>query len=792
MNMKHRLLLLILLTFSIVAASQVRQPGIVREYNEKSAKTPLGGVELNVRSAGSTVSGRDGEFELEFQTLKAGDYVTVRRIEKPGYEIFNREAVEQWNINPDRPFTVVMCRTDRFRQLRDRYEKAASASYARQLKKDQAALDRLKAEGKVREEEYLTERQRLIEDYERQLDDLDSYVDRFTRIDLSELTGAEQEIIDLVGEGRMDEAIVRYEQLHIVDNLLDQLRKRDQVRSAIIRLEEEKASVRKSNDSLYAMADRHIQTLQLAGGKENNRKILSIYRKIADADTTNVKWLLKTGNFINHYIADYPLALEYYNKALRSAIAAGGPENPDAATAYNNIGYIHDTWKEYSKAIECYSKALEIFEKAYGPEYPGVGTALNNIGLAYKSQDDCSKALDYFEKALDVHVRIDGGENQSYAATCSNIGGVYLSMRDYAKALDFYQKAFVILENTAGMADPAAMTVRVNIGKAYTNLGEYSRAIDHYQKALAVAEKVYGREHPAVADIYGNLGEVTMILKDYPTAIGNYSNALEIYENIFGPEHADVARMCEMLGYAYCIQGKYVESLGYLERSSAIHEQLDGGEGERARSVQSMLISIYGMLGALSLEEMDLDSALGYFLKELTLEEKCHKGGDSKIAETSFYVGAVLNVREDYSRAIDYYKRTAGIYANEYGPGDLNVSIVQGAIYKCLAAMEDARGLESFMDGKAWILVVDEDSPATVQVLPGEYYLLELNGCDSFSGENLYEKASPQMRMTLMRDGMISDHIFMDDTGLDLALKNVVPADLSGIKGKYQEWKSSH
>ena len=95
---------------SLSASAQVVQKGVVVEYNEKAAKTALAGVEVRAQRAQSTVSDKKGSFVLDFPTLKAGDRVAVRRIEKPGYEIFNKEAVEQWNINPSQPFTVEMCR----------------------------------------------------------------------------------------------------------------------------------------------------------------------------------------------------------------------------------------------------------------------------------------------------------------------------------------------------------------------------------------------------------------------------------------------------------------------------------------------------------------------------------------------------------------------------------------------------------------------------------------------------------------------------------------------------------
>ena len=184
----NRAMALICLGLAFGAFAQVVQRGVVVEYNEKAAKTALAGVEVRAQRAQSTVSDKKGSFVLDFPTLKAGDRVAVRRIEKPGYEIFNKEAVEQWNIIPSQPFTGVKCRSDRFKRIRDGYERAASASYERQFRKEKSALEKERAAGKLREEEYEKELRTLQESYDSQLDKLENYVDRFARIDLSELS----------------------------------------------------------------------------------------------------------------------------------------------------------------------------------------------------------------------------------------------------------------------------------------------------------------------------------------------------------------------------------------------------------------------------------------------------------------------------------------------------------------------------------------------------------------------------------------------------------------------------
>ena len=87
--MRLALTILLFVLSSFLSSAQTVQKGIVEEYNGKAKKAPLAGVELNVRSAQSTVSDKGGVFSLQFQTGKPGQSVTVRRIEKLGYEIFN-------------------------------------------------------------------------------------------------------------------------------------------------------------------------------------------------------------------------------------------------------------------------------------------------------------------------------------------------------------------------------------------------------------------------------------------------------------------------------------------------------------------------------------------------------------------------------------------------------------------------------------------------------------------------------------------------------------------------------
>ena len=235
--------------------AQVEQKIQVMEYNLKQQKTPLNLVEVAVNNAGSVSTDAQGRATLRFRTLKAGDKVQVRRLEKAGYEIFNKEAVEQWTISGSNTFTIVLCKKERFKELCDNYNKVASASYDAQFKKEKSRLAAERKAGKLKEQEYQQKLQELSNQYEEQLENLDNYVDKFARIDLSELSQEEQAIMDLVEQGKIDEAIARYEDMDLLGQYRQLTDDINQMAFAKGSLSKARVAKAKARDSLKVVID---------------------------------------------------------------------------------------------------------------------------------------------------------------------------------------------------------------------------------------------------------------------------------------------------------------------------------------------------------------------------------------------------------------------------------------------------------------------------------------------------------------------------------------------------------
>ena len=575
-------------------SAQAVQDGIIKEYNEKNAKTPLSGVELNVRSAGSTVSDTNGEFSLRFLTLKPGEKVNVRRIEKLGYELFNKEAIEQWNINPATPFVIVMCRADRFKKIRDNYERVSSESYERQLKKEQAQLARLKEEGRLKEDEYNRQLAELNENYEKQLDKLENYVDRFSRIDLSELSATESEIIALVQDGRIDEAIERYDRQGYVDKYTREVSQLKDVSAAIDRLEDVKFAKEQSRDSLLAAINRQVETLRLAGGRENFNKIGVILHDVAYADTTDVAQMREYVDFCQEQkrFSDAIIAMKII-MVIRDRQGIDDLSHAKRVVVRRNIGNIYAEMNDFENAEKYYKESINlcndsIWTNSYIPQTL-LETSEYELGRLYSSSRNFEKAIALLMPALqraEQDLVDDASSNNyvKYSKMCNELGVYYVQIQQFGKARDFALKAYDTLclieekfnaQNIDMKADYAA-----NLGAVYYYVGDLENSLKYMLAALDGRMNLYEKNPEkylsSLAQSYGNVGNLYSALYDYDKASSYYEKSYECFKTLF--EMDELAYLYPFAMSEYNLSTSYMEIKNYTQALKFISKTKDSTE----------------------------------------------------------------------------------------------------------------------------------------------------------------------------------------------------------------------
>ena len=117
-------------------------------------------------------------------------------------------------------------------------------------------MAQLKKEGKLNETEYKEKLKRLQDEYDDQLDRIESYIERFVHIDLSKLSEREARIIDMVNKGDFDGAVKAYDELHLEQQYKQAVDTKKKAEAAIDSLPRISVEHVQYLDSLKKMIDR--------------------------------------------------------------------------------------------------------------------------------------------------------------------------------------------------------------------------------------------------------------------------------------------------------------------------------------------------------------------------------------------------------------------------------------------------------------------------------------------------------------------------------------------------------
>ena len=562
------------------ALAQVEQRIVVSEYMGKEEKTPLSQVGVTVLNAGAALSDQNGEATLRFRTLHAGDRVTVRRIEKAGYEIFNNQAVEQWNISPQRPFQIVLCQSAKLQALRDQYNRIARESYAKQYNADKAKLATERKKTKMLEETYAQKLRDLENQYQQQLEDIENYVDQFVRIDLSELNSQQQKLIDLVRKGKIEEAIRLYEEANYPDQYqkqCEEISKIDRAQAQLMKVEAEKRSER---EKLYQAIGRQIATYRLAGGRENFQKITNLLKSVADADTTQLDAVWAYAEHAMKQL-DFDESEKYSTIYMRAS-----KDSPlRQAMAYSVLGQGYTFVAEYNKAEKAYSASLEILKQLYQKEperytvvlltiQAQISTYYLMVGNYASAERILDEAIPLCEKMETENPdKTDDSYRQLLCLLYANRSQVECANGKEKEAMQISEKACELgralndTEEKNVTSRLTALTWRFNTCYIFEKWEELAKAS---QEIVSIYEQLYKenpRRHLATyQSAYNNLAESYLHNKDYAECEKAFTKSEELLKQA-EKEHPKINFSYDKFNL-YDIGAKLYDALGNAQKKA--------------------------------------------------------------------------------------------------------------------------------------------------------------------------------------------------------------------------------
>jgi tetratricopeptide (TPR) repeat protein len=264
------------------------------------------------------------------------------------------------------------------------------------------------------------------------------------------------------GQGRTDEAISQYQKaVHIKPgyeaahyNLATALRQEGRVDEAIAQYQNALQINPDNADTHYNLATALRQQGRVDEAKIHYQKALQIRPDLAEG-------IYNLGNDLREK-GRVDEAIAQYQEALRI--------NPDHAAARINLGGAFLQTGRLDEAISHLQRALQI--------NPGNAPAHNNLGNAFLQKGNLSEAIAHFRRAMQLEPDDPWPKNNlaEILATCPEA-----SLRDGKKAVELATQA----DELAGGENPIILRT---LAAAFAEAGRYSEAVATTQRALPLAE----------------------------------------------------------------------------------------------------------------------------------------------------------------------------------------------------------------------------------------------------------------------------------------------------------------
>ncbi len=521
------------------------QKGFVFEYNDKMEKVPLANVEIVVTNAASTVSDAKGEFSLRFRQLKPGDRIIVRRCIKSGYSIADETSLEHLYITGDESrINIYLCRTEKLMEVRRNMVRHATEKATSRYEEDQRQLAVNLQQQHITKEDYEKKLEELQREYETKLDNIDNYIDRFVKLDLTALTAEEKRIMEMVRDGNFESAIAAYDKLDLSGHLAMQRKNISRLTEASESMSNSEKNLHRQQKELRNAVLRQCDLLRMQGGPNVAEKIATLIRELAMVDTTNVYNMLVYARLMLGH-ADFKEAYKVYESLTYSAQSRN-----DSATLLRAQCYMALTLSRMGRREE----GVRMMEHCL-PLYDSIRLSrsdtlsllrdeaeyCNMLGLNYLRTKQYEKADHFFRRSilglhsLRVETQLKDLDSQ-YAVLLSQAANCMME-RWGDESSQMSREAVRILEDLS-ITKPYLYEAR--LAYAYKSLGcilmkhgqqeeaevNLLAAETHYRRAIQRNKKAYSR---FLASCLSELGELYQSQKDYNRALMCLEEAQKIY-----------------------------------------------------------------------------------------------------------------------------------------------------------------------------------------------------------------------------------------------------------------------
>jgi tetratricopeptide (TPR) repeat protein len=174
------------------------------------------------------------------------------------------------------------------------------------------------------------------------------------------------------------------------------------------------------------------------------------------------------GTTYRHAVAEYErgnydAALPLFQSALELAQQQHGPDAPELATDYNNLGEVYRQLGRLDDARRMFETAVQLDSASARPNPANRATSLNNLALVERAGGRLAQAERLHEEALQLLETSLGATHPDVARSLNNLAVVYLEEGHPDQALPLAERALQIAETSLGGSHGTTETIAQNV-----------------------------------------------------------------------------------------------------------------------------------------------------------------------------------------------------------------------------------------------------------------------------------------------------------------------------------------
>ncbi len=380
--------------------------------------------------------------------------------------------------------------------------------------------------------------------------------------------------------------------------------------------------------------------------------------------------LYDTATYINHKIqaaqmiaqcnielGNYEKAIEWYD-ILGEMYYQFDIVNTGRVNLLNDYGVLMITIGNYQEAITSLSSAVSTWEQLGLEEDETIANVYSNLAQAYAGDGQGDKAKETYQKALNIQERLFGSNSIHVALSYSALSGMHETMDDKAAQKQYLDKALQIALDSVGVNHMSTATIYLDLGYYYKSSGEIEMAIECHEKALEIRKNILGTKNVNTILIYEALAEDYRSAAEYATAIENAEYAVEIAEELYGRENIYSAHSYITAAWAYSDIEDYEKSSHYATMAIEICDR----QKEMAGVARPYA---YQTVGYVALSEKNIDEAIDYLKKAITLYGELTGKYNTEIATTNIYLSDAYLLSQEYTLCFDALEEAAGQFEQQ-------------------------------------------------------------------------------------------------------------------------------